>query len=120
MARFTPKVACIVLAAGRSTRMGAANKLLADVGGKPMVRHAVEAALASRARPVLVVTGHQADDVRAALAGLDVALRRQSRLCDGAEQLAEGRHPRAVRGLRRSAGAARRHAADRGGTSRSR
>ena len=66
-------IAAIVLAAGRSTRMGAANKLLADVGGKPMLRHAVEAALASQARPVLVVTGHQADDVRAALAGLDVA-----------------------------------------------
>ena len=67
------KIAAIVLAAGRSTRMGEANKLLAEVGGKPMVRHAVEAALASQARPVLVVTGHQADDVRAALAGLDIA-----------------------------------------------
>jgi len=66
------RIAAIVLAAGRSTRMGAANKLVADVGGKPMVRHAVEAALASHARPVLVVTGHQAGDVRAALAGLDV------------------------------------------------
>src|SRR5262245_23137232 len=52
--------------------MGAANKLTADVGGMPMVRHAAEAAVASRARPVLVVTGHQAADVRAALAGLDV------------------------------------------------
>jgi molybdenum cofactor cytidylyltransferase len=38
-----------------------------------MVRVAVEAALASQARPVLVVTGHQPDAVRAALAGLDVA-----------------------------------------------
>jgi molybdenum cofactor cytidylyltransferase len=66
-------IAAIVLAAGRSTRMGAANKLLADVGGKPMVRHVVEAALASQAMPVLVVTGHQADEVSAALAGLDVA-----------------------------------------------
>lgn len=66
-------IAAIVLAAGRSTRMGEANKLLADVGGKPMVRHAVEAALASQAQQVLVVTGHQADEVRAALAGLDVA-----------------------------------------------
>ena len=42
-------IAAIVLAAGRSTRMGAANKLLADVGGKPMVRRVVEAALASAA-----------------------------------------------------------------------
>ena len=52
--------------------MGAANKLLAEVGGKPMVRIVVETALASAARPVLVVTGHQAAEVRAALAGLDV------------------------------------------------
>jgi len=65
-------VACIVLAAGRSTRMGVANKLLADVGGRPMVRRVVEAALASGARPVLVVTGHQGAHVRAALGGLEV------------------------------------------------
>jgi molybdenum cofactor cytidylyltransferase len=66
------RVTAIVLAAGRSTRMGAANKLLADLAGKPMVRHAVEAALASRASPVLVVTGHQTSEVCAALAELDV------------------------------------------------
>lgn len=65
-------VAGIVLAAGRSTRMGAGNKLLQEVRGKPLVRHAVEAQLASRAAPVIVVTGHQQDEVRAALAGLDV------------------------------------------------
>ena len=69
-----PHVAAVVLAAGRSTRMGPQNKLTAELGGKPMVRHVVEAALASRARPVLVVTGHQATDVEAALAGLDVTL----------------------------------------------
>jgi len=66
-----PHIACIVLAAGRSTRMGA-NKLLVDLGGRPMVRWVAEAALASSARPVLVVTGHQAADVRAALEGLEV------------------------------------------------
>jgi molybdenum cofactor cytidylyltransferase len=67
------KVAAIVLAAGRSTRMGAANKLLAELGGTAVVRRVAEAALASQARPVLVVTGHQAEAVRSALAGLDVA-----------------------------------------------
>ena len=67
-------IAAIVLAAGRSTRMGATNKLLADVGGKPMMRHAVEAALASQARPILVVTGHMAAEVSAACTGLDVTL----------------------------------------------
>jgi molybdenum cofactor cytidylyltransferase len=49
-----------------------ANKLLADLGGKPMVRFAVEAALGSAASPVLVVTGHQEAEVRRALAGLHV------------------------------------------------
>ena len=65
--------AAIVLAAGRGTRMGSENKLAAELRGKPLVRHAVEAALASRARPVIVVTGHEAERVRAALQGLDVA-----------------------------------------------
>jgi len=67
-----PQLAAVILAAGRSTRMGALNKLTVEVGGQAMVRHAAEAALASRARPVLVVVGHQAQAVRAALAGLDV------------------------------------------------
>ncbi|MBO0741123.1 MAG: nucleotidyltransferase family protein [Hyphomicrobiaceae bacterium] len=66
-------IAAIVLAAGRSTRMGT-NKLIADIGGKPMVRRVAEAALESAAAPVLVVTGHQEADVRIALTGLDVIL----------------------------------------------
>jgi molybdenum cofactor cytidylyltransferase len=65
-------VAAIVLAAGRSTRMGGPNKLLADIGGRPLARIVVEQVLASRARPVVVVTGHQRDKLEAALAGLDV------------------------------------------------
>jgi len=68
----TPRIAAVVLAAGTSSRMGGANKLLQPVGGKPMVRHAVEAALAATASPVIVVTGHAAQKVKAALAGLDV------------------------------------------------
>jgi molybdenum cofactor cytidylyltransferase len=67
-----PNVAAIVLAAGSSRRMGGPNKLLAPVSGVPMVRRVAEAALASAASPVIVVTGHQADAVEAALAGLEV------------------------------------------------
>jgi molybdenum cofactor cytidylyltransferase len=69
-----PRIAAVVLAAGRSTRMGAENKLLADVGGKPMLRWAAEAALASKARPLVVVVGHEAAGVSAALAGLDATI----------------------------------------------
>ena len=68
------RVAAVVLAAGRSTRMGAVNKLIAEIGGKPLVRIAAEQALASHAAPVIVVTGHERDKVATALAGLPVRL----------------------------------------------
>jgi molybdenum cofactor cytidylyltransferase len=66
------RIAALVLAAGRSTRMGAVNKLIAEIGGKPLVRIAAEQALASRASPVIVITGHQRERVEAALEGLPV------------------------------------------------
>jgi molybdenum cofactor cytidylyltransferase len=66
------RIAAVVLAAGRSTRMGAVNKMIAEIGGKPLVRIAAEQALASRAAPVIVVTGHQRERIEAALAGLPV------------------------------------------------
>ena len=74
MAASGRRIAAIVLAAGRSTRMGGPNKLLAEIGGKPLVRIAVEQALASRARPVIAVTGHECERVVAALANLPVRL----------------------------------------------
>ncbi len=64
-----PRVAALVLAAGRSTRMGAENKLLLPVDGVPMALRAVMAARASRATSVTVVLGHEAGAVEAALAG---------------------------------------------------
>ena len=64
-------VAALILAAGRSTRMGS-NKLLEELHGKPLVRHVAEAALASKAQPVFVITGHESERVRAALDGLDL------------------------------------------------
>ncbi len=68
------RVAAVILAAGRSTRMGGPNKLLAEIGGRPLVRIAAEEALASRARPVIVVSGHQRELVEAALKGLKVEI----------------------------------------------
>ncbi len=66
-------VAAIVLAAGRSSRMAPHHKLLiADAAGRTMVARVVDSVLASSARPVLVVTGHRAAEVEAALAGRPV------------------------------------------------
>ncbi len=62
------RVAGVVLAAGRSRRMGRINKLLAEIDGVPMVARTVETLLASRADPILVVTGHEAERLRDALA----------------------------------------------------
>ena len=63
----------MVLAAGRSRRMAPHNKLLvADRTGKPMIARVVDNVLASQARPILVVTGHQAEQVEQALAGKPV------------------------------------------------
>ncbi|NBC31951.1 MAG: NTP transferase domain-containing protein [Alphaproteobacteria bacterium] len=69
-----PTLAALVLAAGRSRRMGEPNKLLADLGGKPLVAWAVDAALACRADPVIVVTGHQAAAIAAALEARPIRL----------------------------------------------
>ena len=55
-------IAAIVLAAGRSSRMGQ-HKLLLPLGGRSLVSYAVEAASASVADPVVVVLGYQAAEV---------------------------------------------------------
>jgi molybdenum cofactor cytidylyltransferase len=69
-----PKIAAVVLAAGRSSRMAPANKLLTEVEGQTMVARAVDAALASQAGPVFVVTGHDRSRVRQALGGREVTV----------------------------------------------
>lgn len=68
------RAAAVVLAAGLGTRMPHVHKLTAPLNGEPLVRRAVSAALASKARPVIVVIGHEGEKVRAALAGLDVVV----------------------------------------------
>ncbi len=72
------RVAAVVLAAGQSSRYraqgGGETKLAAEFEGRPIVRRAVEAALASRARPVVVVVGHARRAVESALGGLPAAI----------------------------------------------
>jgi molybdenum cofactor cytidylyltransferase len=67
------QVAAVILAAGEAKRFRRSpdeTKLIAELDGKPIVRHVAEAALASRARPVLLVTGHAHAQVLGALDGL--------------------------------------------------
>ncbi len=60
--------AALVLAAGRSSRMGAGrHKLLLPLGDRPVLAHVLDMTLASDARPLVVVLGHQAQQVRAIL-----------------------------------------------------
>lgn len=62
-------VTAILLAAGFSRRMGDRNKLLLTVRGVPMIRHMVTIYSAVATGPVLVVTGHQAEEIETVLAG---------------------------------------------------
>jgi molybdenum cofactor cytidylyltransferase len=69
-----PRVAGVLLAAGTSSRFGAANKLLADVGGTAMVARAARSLAAASLSPLVVVVGHEADRVAAAVDGLGFAV----------------------------------------------
>jgi len=79
-----PTVAAVVLAAGRSSRMAPQNKLLVpDRAGRPMVARVVDNLLSSVARPVIVVTGHRAEEVSAAVAGRPVQMVHAADYADG-------------------------------------
>ncbi|MFO0291807.1 MAG: NTP transferase domain-containing protein [Rhodospirillales bacterium] len=69
-----PRIAAIVLAAGRSSRMAPANKLLVEVDGVAMARRAVDAALASQAVATVVVLGNDAARVRRVLDGCQATI----------------------------------------------
>jgi molybdenum cofactor cytidylyltransferase len=61
--------AAIILAAGSSSRMsGGHHKLLLPLGGRPVLIHVIETALASRARPIILVLGHRTDEIRSQVA----------------------------------------------------
>ncbi len=78
-----PRIAALILAGGQSRRMGEINKLLADIDGRAMVRHVVDNVLESGADPVVVVTGHEAGRVRAALEGCPVTFAENPDFADG-------------------------------------
>jgi len=68
-----PDTALIVLAAGASTRMGSPKQLL-SFQGKPLIRHAVETALASQCHPIVVVLGANAEEIRKVIEDLPITI----------------------------------------------
>ncbi len=76
-----PSPACIILAAGEGTRLKSKYpKALQPLCGKPLVLHAVDAARAAAADPVVVVVGAGAEQVRTILADRDVRIACQQEL----------------------------------------
>jgi bifunctional UDP-N-acetylglucosamine pyrophosphorylase/glucosamine-1-phosphate N-acetyltransferase/UDP-N-acetylglucosamine pyrophosphorylase len=84
----------VVLAAGRGTRMGSDHpKVVFEAAGKPLVRWVIDALAAAGIRDTIVVVGHRADVVEAALAGLpglSFALQREQRGTGDAVRAAAG------------------------------
>jgi molybdenum cofactor cytidylyltransferase len=76
-------IGAVVLAAGLSKRFGGESKLLADLGGEPLVRHAVRTVAASGLADVVVVTGREPDACRAAVQGLPVRFVHNAQWEDG-------------------------------------
>ncbi|MGE3909413.1 MAG: NTP transferase domain-containing protein [Chloroflexota bacterium] len=75
-------VTAIILAAGTSSRMGRPKQLL-QFEGKSLVRRAAEAAVRSRTRHTIVVTGAARTDVEGELAGLAVRIVHNPEYADG-------------------------------------
>jgi molybdenum cofactor cytidylyltransferase len=61
------RLGALILAAGGSSRMGGPKQLL-EIGGRPLVARAVDAALEAKARPVVVVLGPDSGRVLAPIA----------------------------------------------------
>ncbi len=76
-------IAAVVLAAGKSSRMGRNKLLIPFADGRPIIVHVVDAALAAGLDPVVVVTGHEADKVRGVLADRAVCFAHNPRHAEG-------------------------------------
>ena len=79
-------VSAVVLAAGKGSRMGSnLPKVLHEVGGRAMIHHVLNAGRAAGVTRFVVVVGHEADRVRAELAG-----QQDVEFVDQTEQLGTG------------------------------
>ena len=77
------EVVAVLLAAGASTRFGTANKLVAEIDGRPLVRAVADAVLGAGVAEVVVVTGADAALIERALQGLPVRFVHNARWQDG-------------------------------------
>src|SRR3954447_20418797 len=70
----TPDFAVVIMAAGKGTRLKSKRaKVLHEIGGQPLLAHVIKAARqAAPASDIYVITGHQAESVRGAVASLGV------------------------------------------------
>src|SRR5882724_5147824 len=68
------RVAITIMAAGKGTRLKSRHpKVLHEVGGKPILAHVIASAMkVLPAKDIFVIVGHEADQVRAAVAGTGV------------------------------------------------
>ena len=80
--QHAPRITAIVLAAGKSSRMGS-NKLLIELNGKPLLRHSVEALKASSVNEIIVVTGNEPERVKMALERLEVKFVHNANFAEG-------------------------------------
>lgn len=66
------KIGAVILAAGQGRRAGVHKLLVEGKDGLPMFMHSVNAAIASNAKPVFVITGHRHEELEEWLEKLDV------------------------------------------------
>lgn len=93
---LSPRLAAVILAAGKASRMAGSHKLLAEFDGVPLVRRIAIAAIQSGMDAVSVVTGHRAPEITQALTGLPVTI-------DHNPDFASGMASSLVTGMRSSA-----------------
>ena len=80
---YKNKVGAVLLAAGQSRRMGRQNKMTVEIDGRPMVEIAAKALIQSNADPIIVVLGHEPENVKHALEGMPVTFVQNSDFEDG-------------------------------------
>ncbi|MEO7361580.1 MAG: nucleotidyltransferase family protein [Gemmatimonadaceae bacterium] len=76
-------IAAVVLAAGASSRLGEPKQLLLDVHGELLVHKVARDAFDAGCRPVCVIVGAHATEVRAAVVDLDVIVTENTQWSQG-------------------------------------